>query len=42
VIELLHTARSDGLTVERMIGMHMSPTPWSTHADTLKAANAAE
>lgn len=40
VIELLHSVAADGLQVETMIGMHMSPTPWSALAKTLEAAHA--
>lgn len=40
LIELIHTVRDDGLAVDRMIGMHMSPTPWSALAETLAAAHA--
>lgn len=39
IIELIHTVAADGLTVDRMIGMHMSPTPWSVLHETLKAAH---
>ena len=40
VIELLHTVRADGLSVDRMVGMHMSPTPWSALEAMLKNAKA--
>jgi hypothetical protein len=40
LIELIHSVRADGLIVDRMIGMHMSPTPWSALEDTLKSAKA--
>jgi hypothetical protein len=40
LIELIHTVAADRLRVTRMIGMHMSPTPWSALGDTLAAAHA--
>jgi hypothetical protein len=38
LIELTDTVRARGLRVDRIIGMHMSPTPWSAVADTLRQA----
>lgn len=38
LIELTDTVRADGLVVDRIIGMHMSPTPWRAVADTLHKA----
>lgn len=40
LLEITREVRARGLEVERMIGMHMSPTPWSKVAETLKAAGA--
>lgn len=38
LIELTDTVRADGILVDRVIGMHMSPTPWRAVADTLRDA----
>lgn len=38
LIELSDTVRARHLVVERMIGMHMSPTPWTAVDATLRAA----
>jgi len=40
LIELTRTVTADHLSVEQIIGMHMSPTPWSSVAEALRSANA--
>jgi len=41
LIELTLTVQAYRLDIDRIIGMHMSPTPWAAVAETLKAAGAA-
>lgn len=38
LLEVQESAQAAGFTVDRMIGMHMSPTPWSALDDALRAA----
>lgn len=38
LIELTDTVRANNLAVERIIGMHMSPTPWKAVGETLRQA----
>lgn len=40
LIELTGTVRAAGISVDRIIGMHMSPTPWAAVAETLRSAGA--
>jgi glyoxylase-like metal-dependent hydrolase (beta-lactamase superfamily II) len=40
LIELTTTVAAQAIAPERIIGMHMSPTPWSAVAATLRAAGA--
>jgi hypothetical protein len=40
LIELTETVEADHLPVETIIGMHMSPTPWSAVGESLRAAGA--
>lgn len=44
LLELRHSVRAAGIPTDglRMIGMHMSPTPWSTLEQALSAAGEAE
>jgi hypothetical protein len=38
LLEITQAVQDAGLAVDRMIGMHMSPTPWSAVADALHVA----
>jgi len=38
LLEISYAVRDAGITVDQIIGMHMSPTPWSKVADTLHAS----
>ena len=38
LLEVTYAVHDAGLAVDSMIGMHMSPTPWSRVADALRAA----
>jgi hypothetical protein len=40
LLELKHSVHESGISTQslRIIGMHMSPTPWSTVEETLHAA----
>jgi hypothetical protein len=40
LIELVHAVAANGLGINTMIGMHMSPTPWTEIDRTLKDAGA--
>jgi hypothetical protein len=42
LIELTKTVEADHLSVETIIGMHMSPKPWNDVNEALKAAGALE
>jgi hypothetical protein len=40
LIELTQTVEANHLSIEHIIGMHMSPTPWTAVSDALRAAGA--